>query len=201
MAGMEVYLVNLAGSFPISLPALSEVLMPSTRLLLRSNWLVRHGVYLMAMAAVRVEMFTQTPSSLVSHLDTQITLPTTYTGTGPVTATSQAVEAATSVSSQFVSDTQNDGLVGLSFSSINTVTPKPATTFFDTVKGSLAQALFAADLKKGQAGSYDFGVSYFATLVANLNTDDLAVHRQFQVYWGSCIRCSRQQPGLLDVHR
>jgi aspergillopepsin I len=79
--------------------------------------------------------------------------------TGPVTATSQAVEAATSVSSQFSQDTDNDGLVGLSFSSINTVSPKPATTFFDTVKSSLSSALFAADLKKGAAGSYDFGVS------------------------------------------
>jgi aspergillopepsin I len=73
------------------------------------------------------------------------------------------VEAATSVSSQFVSDTQNDGLVGLAFSSINTVTPKPAQTFFDTVKGSLATALFAADLKFGAAGSYDFGVGCSAT--------------------------------------
>jgi aspergillopepsin I len=82
--------------------------------------------------------------------------------TGPVTATSQAVEAATSVSSQFTQDTDNDGLVGLSFSSINTVSPKPATTFFDTVKSQLDSALFAADLKKGAAGSYDFGVSFFS---------------------------------------
>ncbi|KIW03892.1 hypothetical protein, variant 2 [Verruconis gallopava] len=76
---------------------------------------------------------------------------------GGVTATSQAVEAATSVSSQFVQDTANDGLVGLAFSSINTVRPNPATTFFDTVKSSLQTQLFAADLKKGAAGYYDFG--------------------------------------------
>lgn len=78
---------------------------------------------------------------------------------GAVTATSQAIEAATSISSAFISDKDNDGLVGLSFSSINTVSPKPAATFFDTVKSSLNLALFAADLKKGAAGSYDFGVS------------------------------------------
>jgi len=56
-----------------------------------------------------------------------------------------------------VSDADNDGLVGLAFSSINTVTPTAQTTFFDTVKSSLQSALFAADLKKGAAGSYDFG--------------------------------------------
>lgn len=86
----------------------------------------------------------------------------TDSSTGSVTATSQAVEAATSVSSQFKSDTDNDGLVGLAFSSINTVQPKAATTFFDTVKGSLSKQLFAADLKKGAAGSYDFGVRSWA---------------------------------------
>lgn len=76
---------------------------------------------------------------------------------GPVTATSQAVEAATSVSSTFQQDTQNDGLVGLAFSSINTVSPKKQTTFFDTVKSTLTSPLFCAYLRKGQAGSYDFG--------------------------------------------
>ena len=76
---------------------------------------------------------------------------------GGVTATTQAVEAATSVSSQFTQDTDNDGLLGLAFSSINTVKPQQQNTFFDTVKSSLAKQLFTADLKKGQAGSYDFG--------------------------------------------
>jgi aspergillopepsin I len=86
-------------------------------------------------------------------------LATPYIAVGQVTATSQAVEAATSVSSTFVQDTSNDGLVGLAFSSINTVQPNPVPTFFDNVKSSLTQALFAADLQKGQPGSYDFGVS------------------------------------------
>jgi len=76
---------------------------------------------------------------------------------GAATATSQAVEAATSVSSQFTADTNNDGLVGLAFSSINTVRPNPQTTFFDTVKGGLSQKLFTATLKAGKPGSYDFG--------------------------------------------
>ena len=41
---------------------------------------------------------------------------------GGVTATSQAVEAATSMSSDFNKDLETDGLLGLSFSFINTGT-------------------------------------------------------------------------------
>lgn len=76
---------------------------------------------------------------------------------GGVTATSQAVEAATSVSSEFLDDTASDGLLGLAFSTINTVEPTAQTTFFDTVSSTLAKKLFTADLKKGAAGAYDFG--------------------------------------------
>lgn len=78
---------------------------------------------------------------------------------GGVTVTGQDVELAQQVSSQFVQDTQNDGLVGLAFSSINTVTPNQATTFFDTAQneGVLSQNVFTADLKKGAPGTYNFG--------------------------------------------
>lgn len=76
---------------------------------------------------------------------------------GGVTATSQAVEAATSVSTQFLQDTANNGLVGLAFSTLNTVRPKQQTTFFDTVRSTLAAPVFTANLLKGQPGTYDFG--------------------------------------------
>lgn len=76
---------------------------------------------------------------------------------GAVTATSQAVEAATSVSAAFTQDANSDGLLGLAFSSINTVSPRQVTTFFDTVKSSLAKQLFTVNLKHNAAGSYDFG--------------------------------------------
>lgn len=76
---------------------------------------------------------------------------------GGVTATTQAVEAATSVSAQFTQNTGSDGLLGLAFSTINTVTPNRQNTFFDTVKATLAKQLFTADLKSGTPGAYTFG--------------------------------------------
>ncbi|WPH01338.1 Aspartic protease SNP2 [Acrodontium crateriforme] len=100
---------------------------------------------------------------------------------GPVTATKQAVEAATSVSSAFSSDTDNDGLLGLAFSSINTVSPKAQKTFFDTVKSSLSKPLFAANLKKGTAGTYDFGYidsSKYTGSLTYVNADSS------QGFWG-----------------
>lgn len=76
---------------------------------------------------------------------------------GGATATGQAVELATSVSRQFVSDQDNDGLLGLAFSNINTVSPKKQKTWFDTIKPQLEKPLFTADLEKDASGTYDFG--------------------------------------------
>ena len=76
---------------------------------------------------------------------------------GATTVTSQAVELAETASSQFVEDTDSDGLLGLAFNSINTVTPNQAKTFFSNAIPSLAAPLFTANLKKGAPGSYDFG--------------------------------------------
>jgi aspergillopepsin I len=66
------------------------------------------------------------------------------------------VELAKKVSTTFVSD-QSDGLLGLAFSSINTVQPTQAKTFFDNAKSSLNSALFAAYLPFQANGAYDFG--------------------------------------------
>lgn len=75
---------------------------------------------------------------------------------GGTSVTGQAVELATKVSSTFVQD-ENDGLVGLAFDNINTVTPKSQLTYFTNVKKSLKSPLFAAYLPKEADGAYDFG--------------------------------------------
>ncbi|MCJ1389775.1 Type I transmembrane sorting receptor [Xylographa bjoerkii] len=95
-----------------------------------------------------------------------------YTDTvnvGGAIATGQAIETASNISSQFVSDYSSDGLMGLAFDSINTawyggdvliicaVSPNPQKTFFTNVKPSLAAPLFTADLYHDQPGTFDFG--------------------------------------------
>ncbi|KAJ4390827.1 hypothetical protein N0V93_004426 [Gnomoniopsis smithogilvyi] len=76
---------------------------------------------------------------------------------GGATVTDQAIEMATAVSQSFVQDTNNNGLVGLAYSKLNTVKPTQQKTFFDNVMPSLAEPVFTADLRKAAAGAYTFG--------------------------------------------
>lgn len=85
-----------------------------------------------------------------------------YTDTASVgspTFKNQAVELAQEVSEQFQQDINNDGLLGLAFSSINMVWPEQQLTFFDNVKSSLSGPLFAVNFKKGEPGTYAFGTT------------------------------------------
>lgn len=75
---------------------------------------------------------------------------------GTTTVTGQAVELAEQVSASFEQD-NGDGLLGLAFNQINTVSPNQQKTFFSNAAPNLAAPLFTADLMKGAPGSYDFG--------------------------------------------
>ncbi|KAI4152454.1 MAG: hypothetical protein LQ340_002908 [Diploschistes diacapsis] len=75
---------------------------------------------------------------------------------GNAAVTEQAVERAETAGASFFAG-GNDGLLGLAFSNINTVTPKPVKTWFDTAVAQGLPAVFAADLSESGAGSYDFG--------------------------------------------
>jgi hypothetical protein len=76
---------------------------------------------------------------------------------GGATATAQAVELATAISQSFQKDTNNDGLVGLAFSQLNTVKPTKQTTFFDSVMPQLKMPVFSVNLKNDSTGTYEFG--------------------------------------------
>lgn len=86
---------------------------------------------------------------------------------GGVSFDSQAVEAASKVSAQFTSDTNNDGLLGLAFSSINTVSPTPQKTFFDNVAPNLDTAVWTADLKYHE-GRLDTPPPLFPTFISKV---------------------------------
>ncbi|KAJ6256488.1 Penicillopepsin [Drechslerella dactyloides] len=75
---------------------------------------------------------------------------------GGLTVQKQAIELAKKVSSSFVSDTL-DGLVGLAFSSINQVSPRPQKTFLENVMSQLDEKVLTADLKHQETGTYEFG--------------------------------------------
>lgn len=69
---------------------------------------------------------------------------------GGLTVENMAVEVATEVSAEFTADTEIDGLLGLGFSNLNTVSPTQQKTFFDKAEGQLDAFLFTADLKAGE---------------------------------------------------
>ncbi len=68
---------------------------------------------------------------------------------GGLSVAKQAVESAQVVSSSFTSESDLDGLLGLAFSSLNTVTPVQQKTWFDNIKSSLNSPIFAVNFKAG----------------------------------------------------
>ncbi|KAJ6172206.1 Penicillopepsin-1 [Penicillium chermesinum] len=107
-----------------------------------------------------------------------------YTDTvtvGGISVSNQAVEAASRISQEFTEDVNNDGLLGLAFSSINTVYPVPQKTWFDNAKSHLAQPLFGVALKHNAPGVYDFGFADSSKYTGELTYTEVD---NSQGYWG-----------------
>jgi hypothetical protein len=72
----------------------------------------------------------------------------------------QAIELAKKLSTSFLQDNSNDGLLGLAWPSINTVSPKSVATPVQNMitKKLISQPLFSVKLSRGTApGFYSFG--------------------------------------------
>ncbi|KAH7023977.1 aspartic peptidase domain-containing protein [Ilyonectria destructans] len=76
---------------------------------------------------------------------------------GDTFVNSQAVQSATKVSSSIADDTFSSGIMGMAFSSLNSVRPTQQKTYFENLQSSLAQPIFTANLQKGLPGTYNFG--------------------------------------------
>ncbi|KAL3431237.1 aspartic peptidase domain-containing protein [Aspergillus tetrazonus] len=76
---------------------------------------------------------------------------------GGVTVTSQAIGLPTAVASSILEDTHSNGLVGLGFSSLNTVKPTQQKSFFETIADVLDEPVLSASLVSDGVGEYEFG--------------------------------------------
>lgn len=116
---------------------------------------------------------------------------------GSVKTSGQAVEAAQKISAQFQQDKNNDGLLGLAFSSINTVKPKSQTTFFDTVKSQLDSPLFAACLKHNAPGTYDFGFVDKTKYTGSLTYTDVDSSQGFWMFTADSYKAGSTSGGSI----
>jgi hypothetical protein len=82
------------------------------------------------------------------------------TSTSRIAIPNQAIEVATKLSSSFLTETDSDGLLGLAFPALNTVTPTPQNTPMQNMidQGLIQQPIFTVKLDKGDSsGFYTFG--------------------------------------------
>lgn len=77
---------------------------------------------------------------------------------GGAVVKNQAIGIPDEVSDSFIEDTYSNGLVGLGFSSLNTVKPQSQKTFFENAAETLDEPVLTAALKADGVGEYEFGV-------------------------------------------
>ncbi|KAJ6036661.1 aspergillopepsin A-like aspartic endopeptidase [Penicillium herquei] len=101
---------------------------------------------------------------------------------GGVEVADQVFGLPVEVSSTFIEDTSSNGLVGLSFSSINSFNPGPQKTFFDNVAPDLDEPVFTSRLRSDGVGEYGFGTidhSLYSGTLANVSVDSSNGYWQF----------------------
>ncbi|KAM0717187.1 hypothetical protein Q7P37_007039 [Cladosporium fusiforme] len=125
---------------------------------------------------------------------------------GGVTATRQAVELATAVSSEFTSDENNDGLLGLAFGKINTIQPRAQKTFFENVAEDLEEKVFTADLDIDASGTYEFGKLDHSKYSGELHTTPIETSRGWWEFdsaaysiGGKDVQNSNASPAIADT--
>jgi aspergillopepsin I len=125
---------------------------------------------------------------------------------GGASATKQAVELATAISSAFVSDENNDGLLGLAFGSINTVQPTQQKSFFENIADQLDEKLFTADLDEDASGTYEFGKLDSSKYQGELHTTPIDNSRGFWEFPsnsysinGKEVQSSNASPAIADT--
>ncbi|OAX78152.1 hypothetical protein ACJ72_07544 [Emergomyces africanus] len=76
---------------------------------------------------------------------------------GGATVENQAFGLPSEISESFRSEEASDGMIGLAFSTINTMKPQRRATFLENLAPDLEEPVFTAQLKAQAPGSYEFG--------------------------------------------
>ena len=97
-------------------------------------------------------------------------------GLGETSFAHQAVESALEVSSAISSDPFSSGIMGMASSAANMVRPDPQVTYIQNIQDQLAEALFTANLLKGQPGNYNFGYVDNSEYTGNITYTPIDVH-------------------------
>ncbi|KAH7057176.1 aspergillopepsin A precursor [Macrophomina phaseolina] len=143
----------------------------------------------------------------VSYLDGSTAGGLVYKDTvtlGGATFSNISIEAAQSASDAFVTASY-DGMLGLAFDSLNTVTPVQQKTLFSSIMNQLPSKLFTAQLKHNAPGSYNFGyidnTQYTGSITySNVDTSNGWWQTSFQGYSiGSGSAVAQTFSGVVDT--
>ncbi|KAL4867167.1 hypothetical protein BDV12DRAFT_171861 [Aspergillus spectabilis] len=105
---------------------------------------------------------------------------------GGVSVAGQAIGLPSSVSSSFLEDTYTNGLVGLGFSTLNTIQPQRQRSFFETIAEVLDEPVLGASLVSDGVGEYEFGLidqTKFKGELVNASVDASSGFWKFESAW------------------